>query len=88
MRIKDGMVLTKLDDDFVAVSVGDIKGFRGIVKMNKTGAAIWNLLSEGLEKDEIARKLLEKYDGVDYETALKEVESVIRTLKEKELLTD
>ena len=88
MKIKDGMVLAELGDDFVAVSSGDTDGFHGIVKMNKTGAAIWKLIDAGLEKEAIARKLLDKYDGVDYETALEQTESIIALLKEKGILTD
>ena len=88
MKLKDGMILTELDDSYIAVSSGETQDFRGIVKMNKTGAAIWELISEGCETEEIARRLVEKYDGVDYETALGQTKNVVALLKEKGLLTE
>lgn len=88
MKINDGMILTKLDDEFVAVSTGEVKSFHGIVKMNKTGADIWNFVEEGLNESQIAEKLVEKYDGVDYDTALENTRYVLSTLREKGILTD
>ena len=51
MKINDGMILTKLDDEFVAVSTGEVKSFHGIVKMNKTGADIYLDLLEAEQFD-------------------------------------
>ena len=88
MKLIDGMILTKLDDDFVAVSSGEAERFHGIVKLNKTGADIWNLIEEGLDESAIAAKLVEKYDGVDYDNALKNTKYVIDVLKDKGILID
>ena len=88
MKLKDGMVLTNIGNDYVAVSTGETENFRGIVRMNKTGAAIWNLIADGLEREAIARELLNRYDGVDYEAALAETDRIISILREKGLLTD
>lgn len=88
MKINSGMILTKLDDEYVAVSTGDVKSFHGIVKMNKTGADIWNFVEEGLSETQIAEKLVEKYDEVDFQTALENTKYVLDTLREKGILTD
>jgi hypothetical protein len=88
MKLKDGMVLTNIGDDFVAVSTGGADEFHGVVRMNKTGAAIWNLIAEGRDREGIARGLLDRYDGVDYASALAEADRIIAILREKGLLTD
>ena len=47
MKIKNGFVLEQIGDSYVAVALGEAAStFRGFVKMNKTGAFLWNLLTE------------------------------------------
>ena len=88
MKLKEGMVLTHVGDDYVAVSAGGPDEFHGVVRMNKTGAAIWSMIAEGRGREEIARGLLDRYDGVDYAAALDEADRIIAILREEGLLTD
>ena len=53
MKIKDGFVLEEVGGDFLAVAVGDrATEFSAMVRLNGTGAFLWNLLSES---DKIGR---------------------------------
>lgn len=87
MKINDGMVLTQLGDDYVAVSSGEMTGFRGIVKLNKTSADIWRFIDEGLDESEIAQRLVDKYDNVDYELALQNTRYIIDVLEQKGIIS-
>lgn len=89
MRIKEGWVLTEVDGEYVAVPVSEpAKGFMGVVKMNFTGQDIWNGLADGLSEDTIASILVDKYDGVDKERALANVQKVTEQLRQAGLLVD
>ena len=86
MKLIDGMVLAQLGDSYVVASSGEGTGFRGIVKLNKTGAEIWRGLEEGHDVPQIAAKLVEKYDGVTYDQAMEHTEKIIRILQDKGIL--
>lgn len=88
MKLREDMVLAEIGDEYIAVSTGGAEAFHGVVRMNKTGAVIWKLIAEGKDREEIARELLNRYDGVDYDTALGEADKIISLLKEKGLLTE
>ena len=48
MRIKEGFVLEKVGDGYLAVAVGGrADSFSGLVRLNSTGAFLWNNLAEG-----------------------------------------
>lgn len=88
MRIKDGIILTSLGDSFVAVSTDDSSNSKMMIKMNKTSADVWRYIEGGFDEKEIAAKLVEKYDGVDYEHALQNTLYIIDVLKQKDILID
>ena len=88
MRIKDSILLKSLGDSYVAVSTDESSDTKMMIKMNKTGADVWRFIEEGLSEKEIAAKLVEKYDGVEYEHALQNTSYIIEILKSKGILTD
>lgn len=89
MKIKEGFVLTDVGDSKIAVAVGETaKEFKGIVRLNETGAFIWNCISEGLNKEEVAEKLVNEYEGVDFTTALESVEEMIEKLKKDKIIEE
>ena len=65
MKIKEGFVLEKVGSSYLAVEVGDAaKSFQGLVRMNETGAFMWNLLTESDKTlDELVSCLSEEYDA-------------------------
>ena len=85
MKLKNNFALTKLADDYVAVSLDNPEDFHGIIKLNESGAEVFRLLSDGNEEGQIVQKMMEKYQ-LDEPTAKKAVTIVIERLNEAGLL--
>ncbi len=89
MKIKEGMILSQVGGTFVAVPVGKAaKDFNGIVRLNESGANIWNKLEEGLNPEQIAVKLTEEYSNLVLTEAREAVMGVIDQLKTAGMLED
>lgn len=62
MRIKQGFVLREVAGETIVIATGEAsKNFHGMVKLNQTGRDIWQGLMDGLSEEEIAAKLVDKY---------------------------
>ena len=87
MRINSDFTIQKVGDSFVAVPVGEAsRHFHGMVRLNESGAFVWNLLMEkDCTKEELVDALLEKYD-VDRDTAQGDVERISKILEAHKLL--
>lgn len=89
MKIKTGMVMTEVGGDYVAVPTGaTAREFRGIVRLNDTGAEIWKGIEAGLTIDQIADKLVAEYDGLDKEHALRSVNTLVDSLRTDGLIVE
>lgn len=88
MKLKKDFTLTGLAGEYVAVPLGGTKDFHGIVKLNESGAEVFRGLSEGQDEQEIARRLIKKYKGLDQATADKAVSLVIDRLQKAGLLEE
>lgn len=87
MKIKNGFVAKEIAGQYVVVALGKAsKIFNGIIKLNESGKFIWDKLSVGAEKEDIVNALLEEYEGVDRETAERDVEKFIDELKGANIL--
>lgn len=84
MRIKDGYILRKVADRYVAISVGEENEGR-VVKTNATGAFLWGLLKEETDVETLAKALVEKY-GIDETTAKNAVDGFVENLRKEDLL--
>lgn len=63
MKIKDGFVKQQIGDKTIIVSAGDLsKEFHGMIELNYTAADIWDWLSQGYTRDEVAKLLAKKYN--------------------------
>lgn len=83
MKIKDGFVLREIAGQTVVIATGEAsKTFHGMVKLNETGRDIWQGLAKGLSEEEIARELVEKYEGVDLAKALEDTTRLIGKMEE------
>lgn len=72
--LKD-MILTEIEGEWYAVPVGEAaKRFSGMIRMNKTGKRIFELLMEGKDQDGVVKELMEEYE-VDEATARENVRS-------------
>lgn len=80
IKIRDGYQIRKiLDRDVVTADPGL---FNGIIKLNETGALIWNGIAEGKTAEEIAARICEEYDTT-MEKAVEDVNVFVRDLTEK-----
>ena len=59
-----------------------------VISLNPTAKFMWELLAEDTDIQSIANALLEKYDGLDEETARAEAEEFVELLRSNQLLDD
>ena len=86
MKIKQGFVMRDVAGQAVAIATGEAsKSFHGMVKLNDTGAVIWNGIEKGLDEAEIAEQLAASYD-VEVGQAFKDVESFIARMRDAGLV--
>ena len=72
MKIKDGFVLEEVGGAYLAVAVGDRAGsFNGMVRLNGTGAFLWNLMKDNhLSREELVAEVVRAYEGVSTDEVL------------------
>jgi len=86
MKIKNGFVVREIAGECVVVALGEASRiFNGIIKLNETAKLIWNMLSEGNEKETVIQSILETYE-VDRETAEHDFDRFVETLKGANIL--
>lgn len=87
MKPREGIVGSQMGDEYMLVPVGEISmEIHGIVRLNDTGAFIWKGLEEGQDEQQIARRMAEEYQGVDFDGALSAVRDLVSRLYEAKLL--
>lgn len=80
MKIKEGFVLRTVAKENVVVAIGKASLLlNGIIKLNETGAFLWNIINEGTEEEELVIALQDKY-GITEEQAKEGVENFLATL--------
>ena len=78
MKIKNGFVLVAMGDEHVAVAVDEAQtSFNGIMKMNKTGAWLWEQLKEDITEEALVARMCETYEGLDADTAKRDLEEYL-----------
>ncbi len=90
MKIKNGFVLENVGGAYIAVAVGErASTFNGIVRLNGTGAFIWNLLVEKEHtREEIVEKIVNAYEGVSAEDVVGGVASFEEKLRSAGIIED
>ena len=65
MKIKDGFILEKVGNSYLAVAVGErASSFSGLVRMNESGAFFWNLIKdEDMSREAVLDAALLEYDA-------------------------
>lgn len=71
MKIKNGFVLEEVGGSYLAVAVGErADDFSGLVRLNGTGAFLWNLMKDkDVTHEELVCAVLAAYEGVSAEQA-------------------
>lgn len=89
MKIKNGFVVEKVGSKYLAVAVGErADDFNALVRMNATGAFIWNALAEAdRSADELVDLLVSEYE-VARERAAADVELFVAKLREAGILDE
>lgn len=86
MRLKYTFETMELDDQTIAVPVGDIAGeFSGVIKLNTTALYVFNLLREDNTADAIIERMSEEFD-VPKSVLASDVHNCIELLDQKGLL--
>lgn len=87
MKVKEGFILREVADNFVIVAVGEASlHFKGVIKVNETGAFLFKELEKGnFDSDDLAKKLTDKYN-VDINTAKEDVDAFIKSLKNGKII--
>lgn len=82
LKVKKGFLLRRLGDEFMVVAIGEAsKSFNGMVRLNDTGAFYWKELEKGSSEDDLTAKTLERYEGVDQETARRDVREFLQSIE-------
>ena len=88
MRLKDGVIFTKVADETIVVTVGEAaEAFRGMIKLNSTGAFIAENMLKDTTKEELVTLLRQEYE-VDEEMAAAAVDSIVEKFAGVELILE
>ena len=88
MKIKDGFVVRKIANQYMAVPVGTrAKELHGMIGLNETAAFLWELLKEDRTEEELAALLYDEYE-ITEEKALESVKRFGELLKKEGVLAD
>jgi hypothetical protein len=62
MKIKQGFVMRDVAGQAIAIATGDAsKSFKGMIKLNATGAGVWRGIEAGLSEKDIAQNIAAAY---------------------------
>ena len=86
MKIKNGFVVRKIANQYMAVPVGArAKELHGMIGLNETAAFLWELLKEERTEEELAALVYEEYE-ISEEEALWAVQRFCKSLQEEGVL--
>ncbi len=82
MKIKSGFVLNSVGEEHIVIAVEDrVKDFRGIIKLNPSGAFLWQQMTNECSEKDLCDALIEKY-GISESLAKDSVSSFLSQLQE------
>ena len=81
MRIKKGYVIKRLAGWYVVVTVGEVgREFNGLIRMNETGAFIWNAILNGADtKEKVLSAMMSAYEDLDEVAAREDLDFFMKT---------
>ena len=86
MKIKDGFMLREVASQFMVVAIGErSKEFNGIIRLNSTGKFLWENMQEDTTVEKLLDTMTKEYD-IDEDTAKKDINNFIETLKGADLI--
>ncbi len=88
MKIKKGFVLEEVGGSYLAVAVGErTEDFNGLVKLNGTGAFLWNLMKDkDVTSEELVSSVMAAYEDAPLETVISDVAAFEKKLRDNGIL--
>ena len=88
MKIKQGFVLRKFQDQWLAIATDDLPTLQNaLVTLNKTGAFVWQCLQQETSYDTLLERITDQYD-VDTATARADLDRFIEIARKAGLLEE
>ena len=82
MKIKEGYLLRKVAEENIVIYMGEEEGaFEGMIQLNPAGVYLWNKLVGGISFDDLLTDMLDKYEGIGRETAEKDLQEFIESIR-------
>ncbi len=79
MKIVPGFVLREVAGKSVAISINPALPFRGMLSLNSTAKFLWDMLSQGCEREDLYTALVNTY-GIDREIAVRDADAIVDML--------
>lgn len=79
MKIKEGFIIKKLGIGYIVVTVGDAsKDFNGVIRLNETGAFLWQSIQDGADsREKLIQAMIDRYEDLDQEIAEKDLDEFL-----------
>lgn len=88
MKTEKNVILREIAGEYILIPTGSMAlKFTGVFAVSELGVAVWNLLQQEKNEEEIVESLLREYE-VDKATLTADVKEFLQSLREKELLFD
>ncbi len=88
MKLKDGVIFTQVADETIVVTVGEAaQSYKGMIKLNATGAFIAQLMLQQTTREEMVAALRQEYE-VDEATAKDAVAAIVEKFASVELIKE
>lgn len=88
MKIKNGYLLREVAGENVVIAVGEAaRDFKGMIRLNPTGAFLWKLLESDTDESAMLAAMLDKYD-IDEDTAKRDIAAFVSSVKGAGLIND
>ncbi len=86
MKVKKGLLLNKIGDDYVVVATNtDV--FKGMLKLNESGAMIFKNMQEDVSISQLVDLVLAEYDA-DRELVERDILAFVETFKKVGLVEE
>ena len=80
MRIKNNLILRQIGNTWAVFPISDaLTDYGNIMKLNETGAFMWNMLKDGCTREELVHALIKEY-SIDSDKAEASADSFLTLL--------
>lgn len=81
MKIREGFVVREVAGTYLALATGELsKIYNGSITLNASAKFIFDCFLVETTKEEVVKKMLDNYDGLDEKTAKEAVDEFVEKL--------